>query len=204
MTNRQGRPLRHKRLPSFKSHFNDYTNFLKAWCRAPLRTGAIAPSSVHLARAMAFAAAPRLGSKVIELGPGTGIVTQAVLELGIAENDLILIELNPDFSARLKQQFPRATIITGDAFQLLANQCQLPPDITAIVSSLPLFVYEKPLRQSLGRHALAITGAQGRLVQFTYSPLSPIPLEKSMRANKSRLIWNNVPPACVWTYQNAF
>ncbi|WP_417686901.1 class I SAM-dependent methyltransferase [Roseibium sp.] len=179
----------------------DVVSFARAWLRAPLRTGAIAPSSPELARHMVFSAAPAKSGPVIELGPGTGIVTDCLLAAGIEERDLVLIELDPDFAANLKRKYPQAKVIETDAFAFVRNQAHTGETAAAIISSLPLYVYPKVKRQKLCEDALRALGPGGRLVQFTYGPVSPISPPAHIDAFRSRRIWGNLPPAVVWTYQ---
>lgn len=181
--------------------FRNHISFLKQWFHAPLRTGAIAPSSKQLANAMVFAAAAQPGGKILELGPGTGIVTHALIAAGISEGDLILVETNPHFAKSLAQKFPKAKIIINDAFLIVQELAEQGAEISAIISSLPLFVYKKQQRELLYQNALRLVGPQGRLVQFTYNLVSPVAPKANFRATPSRRIWANMPPATVWTYQ---
>ncbi|KFB08132.1 class I SAM-dependent methyltransferase [Nitratireductor basaltis] len=179
----------------------DWIRFLKSWLRAPLRTGAIAPSGAMLCDAMAFSAAIKPGETVIELGPGTGVVTQELLMRGVWEGNLVLVEADPDLARLLRQRFPEASVIEADAFAIMSRWADSGMTAGAVVSSLPLFVYPRQKRQELARAALRITGPAGRMVQFTYGPVSPISRQPGMRAYASRRIWQNLPPAVVWTYQ---
>ena len=97
---------------------NDSTLFLREWLANPQRTGAVAPSSPKLAAAMARWLPSDPESYVLELGPGTGAVTQALIERGLREERLVAIENNPKLARLLRQRFPRAHIITGDAWHL--------------------------------------------------------------------------------------
>jgi len=180
----------------------DYAGFAKAWASAPLRTGAIAPSSRALAREMAFAGAPSAGTRVVELGPGTGIVTEALLEYGVREQDLVLVELNPEFAVALKARYHSATVLTDDAFNAVQAMRKSPEPVSAVISSLPLLVHPHHRRIDLVREALNLAGPFGRFVQFTYSLAAPVRPTGPLRAMRSRRIWGNVPPAVVWTYQH--
>ncbi|MCT7376484.1 class I SAM-dependent methyltransferase [Chelativorans salis] len=179
----------------------DTLRFLATWLRAPLRTGAVAPSSAALARTMAFAAAIRPGSRVLELGPGTGVVTKALLTAGVHEEDLILVEADAAFAGLLRQRYPAATVLEGDAFAAVSRLADAGTEFCAVVSSLPLFVFPKALRRKLALDAMRLLPPHGRLVQFTYGPISPVPREPEVTAQPSRRIWRNLPPAVVWTYQ---
>ncbi|WP_435104443.1 class I SAM-dependent methyltransferase [Arhodomonas sp. AD133] len=153
---------------------------------------------------MALAAAVRPGAQVVELGPGTGPVTKALIGAGVRERDLVLIETNPRFVDLLRQRFPAATVLEEDAFAAIARFAEAGMTLTAIVSSLPLMVFPRRRRRRLAMDALRALGPHGRLVQFTYGPVSPIPLDPALIAEPSRHIWNNLPPAVAWTYQHAF
>ncbi|GBE43087.1 MAG TPA: methyltransferase domain-containing protein [Rhizobiales bacterium] len=181
---------------------NDYRVFFRAWLSKPLRTGASVPSSRALSEAMAAAAAPAPSAKIVELGPGTGTVTQALLDAGVREENLTLIELNDEFRDLLKKRFPRAEILAEDAFSAITRLMQTKErDVSAVVSSLPLTLYPKEKRIRLRDEALRLTGPNGRLVQFTYSPISPMPHDPAVIAHCSRRIWTNLPPAAVWCYR---
>ncbi|WP_265517807.1 class I SAM-dependent methyltransferase [Nitratireductor luteus] len=187
--------------PSQRPCRNDWSRFLAAWRRAPLRTGAIAPSSPALAERMVFCAALRPGMRVVELGPGTGVVTEAILAAGVRQEDLVLVEADKDFAGLLAQRYPGAKTVCGDAFSAIERLVDAGGRADAVVSSLPLFVYPRPMRTALCCNALALVGPHGRMVQFTYSPVSPVKPSPGIRAVNSRRIWRNLPPATVWTYR---
>src|SRR5277367_5987169 len=102
----------------FIAALSDSTVFLREWIVNPQRTGAVAPSSPQLAAAMARWLPSDPESYVLELGPGTGAVTQALLERGLREDRLVAIERNPKMARLLREKFPRSHIITGDAWRL--------------------------------------------------------------------------------------
>src|SRR5208282_223155 len=123
------------------SALTDTTLFLQEWFANPQRTGSIVPSSRKLAAAMARWLPLDPDSYVLELGPGTGAVTQALLAHGLREDRLVAIERNPKLALLLRQRFPRAQIISGDAWQLddlLRRRHQPIASVGAVISSLPL------------------------------------------------------------------
>ncbi|MCK0196909.1 phospholipid methyltransferase [Ancylobacter sp. 6x-1] len=183
----------------------DEIRFLQSWFQNPLRTGAVSPSGRALARKMASYVDPGQAGPVIELGPGTGPVTSALIERGIAEERLVLIEYNPQFCTLLKQRYPLATVIRGDAYNMARTlDGQLDAKAVAVVSSLPLFTRPVPERRSLCEQAFGLCVKDAPLIQFTYAVVSPLPLDEiPLRANRSRRIWRNIPPACVWVYRSA-
>jgi phosphatidylethanolamine/phosphatidyl-N-methylethanolamine N-methyltransferase len=182
---------------------DDEMQFIRTWMEKPISTGAVMPSSRVLARAMARYVDPKSVGPVIELGPGTGPVTEALVQHGIDPARLILVEFNPDFCRLLRTRYPAATVVQGDAYRLrrlLAKQVDQPA--AAVVSGLPLVT--KPLRTRLRliSDAMTLLGDGAPFVQFTYAMLPPIPKELSgIRAEASELIWMNLPPARVWVYR---
>lgn len=182
---------------------DDEARFLRSWIERPLVTGAVTPSGKLLAKTMAAYVDPRTPGPVIELGPGTGPVTDALVARGVEQERLVLVEFNPDFCRLLKARFPRATIVQGDAYDIRTTVGELieTPAI-ATISSLPLFT--KPVEQRLAllraAHDLSHPGAP--FVQFTYAVVPPIPKQPSeYTATPSQRIWLNLPPARVWVYR---
>ena len=183
----------------------DEARFLRSWFERPLVTGAVTPSGRMLARTMASYVDPRRDGPVIELGPGTGPVTEALIRRGIAQERLVLVEFNPDFCELLRRRFPRATIVRGDAYNIretLAGMLSEPG--AATISSLPLFT--KPLEQRLDllNSAHDLMAPSAPFVQFTYAVVPPIPARcqaGSYTASGSNRVWLNLPPARVWVYR---
>ncbi|MBX6426264.1 MAG: methyltransferase [Variibacter sp.] len=184
---------------------DDEVRFIRSWLEKPLVVGAVTPSGRVLARTMARYVDPGRPGPVIELGPGTGPVTEALIERGVAPDRLVLVEFNPTFCQLLRTRFPDATIIQGDAYgmsRLLADVLHRPA--AAILSGLPLFT--KPLRTRLRlfRDCLALLAPGAPFVQFTYAVVPPIPKSVAgVRVEASERIWMNLPPARVWVYRKA-
>ena len=183
--------------------FDDEVRFIRSWFEKPLAIGAVTPSGKALARIMAGYVDPSVGGPIIELGPGTGPVTEALVAQGVDPARLVLVEFNPHFCRLLRARYPTATVVQGDAYglrRLLAGLLQQPA--AAVVSGLPLFT--KPLRTRLRliheAFGLMVPGAP--FVQFTYAAVSPIPkaLERVSREASDR-VWSNIPPARVWVYR---
>jgi len=196
------------RLKSSRKHiaaFNDKTRFLKTLIGSPRLTGAVSPSGRRLAQAMARAIGPVRQGLVIELGPGTGPVTKALLESGVAPTDLLLVEYDRGFCSLLAARFPGVRIVQGDAYALsetLGGLIDRP--VRAVVSSLPLLNQKREVRSILFADAFALMRSDGVFVQFTYGLGSPIPASDCagrFAARASAPIWRNLPPARVWTYR---
>lgn len=188
---------------------DDEVRFIRSWLEKPLAIGAVAPSGKFLARTMARYVDIDTPGPVIELGPGTGPVTEALVMRGVDPSRLVLVEFNPAFCRLLQARYPAATVIQGDAYslaQLLEShhfRDKFPEPVAALVSSLPLLT--KPLRTRLRlvRDAFALMRAGAPFIQFTYSMTTP-PIPKGLsrvRTEASERIWMNLPPARVWTYR---
>src|ERR1700685_3775631 len=111
---------------------SDSTLFLREWIVNPQRTGAVAPSSPQLTAAMARWLPRDPESYVLELGPGTGAVTDALLKRGLREDRLIAIEHNASLAKHLRKRFPKAHIIAGDAWELDRLMEELPQSVASV------------------------------------------------------------------------
>lgn len=186
--------------------WHDEARFIKTWLENPRGTGAISPSSRALSRAIAREVDPALPGPVIELGPGTGPVTDALIRRGIAPERLILVEYEAAFCRLLARRYPACRIIQGDAYSLdrtLRPFLQMPA--AAIVSGLPLLNRPEYQRLALLADAFALMCPGAPFVQFTYGMISPVPrhgpAEVTFKAHGSAPVWMNMPPARVWTYR---
>src|SRR5690349_12235147 len=111
-------PLQSSVRPLKKPRLDDEVRFLRSWIEKPLHVGAVMPSSRLLARTMAQYVDARSEGPVVELGPGTGAITNALIEHGVDQKRLVLVEYNPGFCALLRERYPQATVVQGDAYAL--------------------------------------------------------------------------------------
>ncbi|MBS0245965.1 MAG: methyltransferase domain-containing protein [Proteobacteria bacterium] len=197
----QPRPV--ARVAKKPLRLDDEVQFFRTWFEKPIRTGAVMPSGKALARRMARCVDPNSTGPVIELGPGTGPVTEALVQHGIDPKRLILVEFDPDFCRLLRTRYPEATVVQGDAYRLrrlLGGIVREPA--AAVVSGLPLMTKPPRTRLRLISDAMALLKPGAPFVQFTYAMGSPIPKDLgAIKGEPSELIWLNVPPARVWTYR---
>lgn len=181
--------------------------FFRQWLKNPLGTAAISPSSRQLARQM-MAELPKPAKRVIELGGGTGVFTQALLDHGIAPADLLVLELNEELHQHLQRHFPHVQVACADAVDLAAVAAargfgdERPVD--AVISGLGLLSMPKATQQAILSSAFSVMQPQGRFVQFTYGPANPVAREVleglELNARRSSFTWWNVPPATVYVY----
>ena len=140
---------------------------------------------------------------VVELGPGTGPVTEALVAAGVDPARLVLVEFNPTFCRLLRARYPEATLVQGDAYSMrrLLETLLLQP-AAAVVSGLPLVTKPIKMRLRLLRDAFDLMLPGAPFVQFTYSVASPVPKRAGgFTAEASERIWMNIPPARVWVYR---
>jgi phosphatidylethanolamine/phosphatidyl-N-methylethanolamine N-methyltransferase len=196
-----------KRIREFERkrgiRLDDEVHFIRSWIERPLSIGAVKPSSKMLARAMARYVDPHSEGPVVELGPGTGPVTEALVAAGIAPSRLVLLEFNPTFCRILRARYPQATLVQGDAYSLrsVLEKLLLQP-AAAFVSGLPLVTKPMVTRERLLREAFDLMLPGAPFVQFTYSVISPLPTRLGgFSAQASERIWMNLPPARVWVYR---
>lgn len=178
-----------------------YGDFLRGLISNPRGVSAPTPSSSTLARAIAAEVDLSRDGLVIELGPGTGVVTKALLEHGVPADRLVVIEQEPCFAQVLRKRLPQVTVHQGDAL-IFESQIAFDAQVAAIVSGLPLLQIPLAARRSLLRRALACQEKGGLFIQLSYSWRPPVPPEPGMTLHK-RTVWRNFPPAHVWTYRAA-
>jgi phosphatidylethanolamine/phosphatidyl-N-methylethanolamine N-methyltransferase len=182
---------------------DDEVRFLRSWIEKPLHMGAVMPSGRVLARTMAQYVDTKSSGPVVELGPGTGAITNALIEHGVDQKRLVLVEYNPGFCALLRDRYPHAKVVQGDAYKLrdsLWDVLNVPA--SAVVSGLPLVTKPMLTRLKLIRDAFLALAPGAPFVQFTYSVAPPIPKSlPGVSTEASERIWMNLPPARVWVYR---
>jgi phosphatidylethanolamine/phosphatidyl-N-methylethanolamine N-methyltransferase len=182
---------------------DDEVRFLRSWIEKPLHMGAVMPSGRVLARTMAQYVDIKSSGPVVELGPGTGAITNALIAHGVDQKRLVLVEYNPGFCALLRDRYPHAKIVQGDAYKLrdsLWDVLHIPA--SAVVSGLPLVTKPMLTRLKLIRDAFLALAPGAPFVQFTYSVAPPIPKSlPGVSTEASERIWMNLPPARVWVYR---
>jgi phosphatidylethanolamine/phosphatidyl-N-methylethanolamine N-methyltransferase len=187
------------------ARLNATTLFLQECLTSPRQIGAVLPSSKNLGRAMARWVPTDKSCYALELGPGSGSITEALLAQGLPEDRLVAVEQSPKLADLLRAHYPKATIITGDAFQLeelLRSHPAVAGKIGIVFSSLPLLNFEPELADSLARQIRGLLPANGKLVQWSYNIGKKQPKAAShFKFVASQLVWFNVPPARVSVYR---
>ncbi|WP_168199144.1 class I SAM-dependent methyltransferase [Pseudorhodobacter turbinis] len=141
---------------------------------------------------------------VVEFGPGTGIITKAILAHGVAPENLTLFEMNPSFAANLHDRFAGVKIHVSGAQEA---PDLMPATVGAVVSGLPLLSMPSWLRRDIVAAAFKIMRPEGVFIQFTYGQKMPLSAEGldalGLQATKAQKVWRNLPPAQVYLLRRA-
>ena len=197
--------LRLKVKEKFGQKFDEEIRFFKGWMSNTRAVGAILPTSAVTARRMASVVNPRSGLPVLELGPGTGVITKAILERGLAPEKLVSIEYSTEFFNQLKADFAGVHFINGDAFDLSRTLGALNgQQFDSVVSAVPLLNFPMHRRVELIEDLLSRIPFGRPVVQISYGPLSPVvAMPDRYRIQHYDFVVRNIPPAQLWVYSKA-
>lgn len=185
--------------------FGEELRFFRGWIDQPRTVGSVIPTSNVTAQRMASVVDTASGLPVLEVGPGTGVVTRAILERGVKPADLYAVEYAPDFVKHLRECYPGVNVVEGDAFDLdTALGPQAPRLFDSVVSGVPLLNFPVAARIAY-LEALLSRIPEGRpVVQLTYGPKSPIPPgHGDYTVKRFDFIIRNIPPTQLWVYRRA-
>jgi len=182
--------------------FDEEIRFFKGWMDGPKSVGAICPTSSVTAKRMASVINPSSGLPVLELGPGTGVITKAILERGIAPENLVSIEYSTDFYRNLIKTYEGVHFINGDAFELDKTLGDMKSVIfDSVISAIPMLSFPMESRIALLEDLLDRMPAGRPVMQITYGPVSPIIANPDRYKIKHYdFVVRNIPPAQLWTY----
>jgi phosphatidylethanolamine/phosphatidyl-N-methylethanolamine N-methyltransferase len=183
--------------------FDDELKFFKGWIDKPKAVGSIVPTSSITARKMASVINPKSGLPVLEVGPGTGVITRAILAQGVKPENLYAVEYSTDFVRHLRRLYPGVNVIEGDAFNLdatLGDKSGLTFD--SVVSGVPLLNFPVAQRIAYIESLLSRIPTGRPIVQLTYGPLSPIPPGRGdYTVEHFHFVIRNIPPTQLWIYR---
>lgn len=191
------------RPTSLSDRIEDEFRFFKTWVSSPLKMGAVSPTSRALARLMVKNAVPKPDQYTLELGPGTGIVTESLLEYGIPPERIVAVEYDRNFSELLRERFPGVHVINGDALDLDRTLGEFrDATFSAVLSGVPILMLPKARRIGYVEAALDRVVPGGNMTQLSYSltpPQEAVP--GRFTVEKSKWVAFNLPPGRVWTYR---
>ena len=181
-----------------------FRHFFRGWLRDPRSMGAVAPSGRALARLMATGVTP--AATVLELGAGTGSLTEALLAKGVQPANLYLVERDPELAAVLRKRFAGCHVFAADA---LALNRDLPAGVTYdfVISGLPLLLFSPEERFTLLKQILTLLRPNGCYQQFTYGGRCPIDRGTRTKLGVEAALLGiaalNLPPAFVYRLTRA-
>jgi phosphatidylethanolamine/phosphatidyl-N-methylethanolamine N-methyltransferase len=176
--------------------------FFRRWLSDPLQMGSIVPSSRTLCRRIAALVKADGGGTVVEIGAGTGVISRALLEAGIAPERLVLIEIVPEMADHLRESLPGTTVLCADAFALPQHLPErLAGNIGSVICGIPLVLLPVERQRQFIEGVERVAPGKGFLL-YTYCITSPLPYRK-LGLSAVRETWTprNFPPASVWRYQ---
>ena len=186
--------------------------FIKQFIRHPRKTGAIAASSKHLARAVVTTANLAAAQAVVELGPGTGVFTEAILQHLLPGAVFFALELNPRFATETRQRCPTATVYHDSALYIKKYLRQHGRDTCdCVISSLPWGVFEKRLQVELLDAIVKALHRDGEFLTYTYLGGMLLPAARDFlkllrtyfaSVHKTPVVWRNIPPAYIYHCRN--
>ena len=183
--------------------FDEEIRFFKGWQNNRKAVGAIIPTSKFTARRMASVVDTTSGLPVLELGPGTGVITKAILERGVRPQDLVSVEYSRDFFEHLVTSYPGVEFKHGDAFDLDATLGHHKDQMfDSVISAVPLLSFPMAKRVALIEDLLSRIPAGRPVMQITYGPLSPVmAIPARIEIAHYDFVVRNIPPAQLWVYR---
>jgi phosphatidylethanolamine/phosphatidyl-N-methylethanolamine N-methyltransferase len=192
-------------LRKFAEKFDDELKFFKGWIDKPRAVGSIVPTSSVTAKRMASIVDTKSGLPVLEVGPGTGVITKAILKRGVKPSDLYTVEYSHDFVTHLRRNYPDVNVVEGDGFNLdktLGDKRDMVFD--SVVSGVPLLNFPVERRVAYLENLLKRIPNGRPVVQLTYGPKSPIPPGLGdYTIEHFHFILRNIPPTQLWIYRRA-
>jgi phospholipid N-methyltransferase len=188
---------------------HEHVFFLEKFLRKPITTGAVAPSSVYLAERITSGMGLEEANTVVELGPGTGAFTGAIVRRSKPGARLVAVELDPNFARRVQERFPEVNVLNIHAEDLPKHLGDT-PCVDSIVSGLPWAAFDADLQSRILRSVCAVLRPGGRFATFAYAHAAWLPpgqrFRKLLDASFSRVeltpvVWKNLPPAFVYRCQ---
>jgi phosphatidylethanolamine/phosphatidyl-N-methylethanolamine N-methyltransferase len=192
-----------RRDGTLAARIGDELRFVKTFATSPLKMGTFTPSGRALAEAMVDHSTIDPAGWTLEIGPGTGAVTQVLIDRGVLPERLVCIEYDADFCRLLEERFPGAVILQGDALDLdraLGRFADM--KFAAVLSGIPLLNLPKAKRLPYIESALDRLSPSGNVTQLSYSFLTPQePVPGRLAVEKSKWVTSNFPPGRIWIYR---
>ncbi len=205
-----------------RQKINDHRVFWREFRRNFATTGSIMPSGRALAMALTRYLDPKTPQRILEVGPGTGAVTQQIVGRMGPHDELLLVEANEAFVKQLNERFSSDPVFSkvADRCKIVHKQIeQLPPSdrYDVVVSGLPLNNFQPSVVQEILAGLRLHLAEGGTISFFQYFALRHARALISNRLQRQRLrdigqvlqkvldegevarevVWSNFPPATV-------
>jgi phosphatidylethanolamine/phosphatidyl-N-methylethanolamine N-methyltransferase len=175
--------------------------FFALWLQKPLRIAAANPSGARLADAVARCIDLTRPGWVLELGAGTGSLTQGLVRAGCSPERIIALEREPALAAVLRREFPTMRVIPGDATRIGEYLTGSVERLAGVVSSLPIKWFPVKAQYDVVRPCLDLLGPDGHFLQLTNAFSSPLPVDRlGIAGREVARVWLNLLPAQIWAY----
>ncbi|MBU2327570.1 MAG: methyltransferase domain-containing protein [Alphaproteobacteria bacterium] len=189
----------------FEKKFDEEIRFFRGMMQGPKTVGAIMPTSSITAKRMASVIDVKSGLPVLELGPGTGVITKQILARGVAPEKIVSVEYSQDFYRRLVEDYAGVNFVHGDAFDLKTSLGDFADQtFDCVISAVPMLSFPMEARIQLLEDLLSRIPEGRPVVQITYGPVSPV-IAKPDRYHIQHFdfVVRNIPPAQLWIYRKA-
>ena len=179
----------------------EHLTFLVQYLRNPREVGSIIPSGPAAASLMTQEIEPDQ-APVLELGPGTGAFTRAILARGVKPSDLTLVETNGEFCSRLRREFPGVHVHCMNAADLVKADLFGGRKVGAVVSGVPFLLLKPEEAEDILSSVFECMHPHAALYQVTYGFKAPFPaaVMRSLNLTTTRIgrTLLNAPPAAVY------
>jgi len=177
--------------------------FLRGFLKNPKEVGSVIPSSRFLTRRVLQCGDAASARVIIELGPGTGVLTREILELMPAEGKLIAVELLPEFVELLGRAYPdpRLTLYNGSSADLekaLAEAGEEQADL--VVSGIPFSTMERGEGRRTLEASKRVLAPGGRFVAYQFRSAVRRMAEPVFGPAETRSGFWNLPPMRIYTF----
>lgn len=180
---------------------NDWLSFAQRMARNPRAVGAVSPSGPALAQAMAAEVDPDSPGRILELGPGTGAITRALLDRGVPADKILAVEADGKFARLLRERIPGIEVLEGDAMD--AEEIGARGPFAAVISSLPLLNFPDAEVSAFVEAMLEMLPPGAPFVQYSYGVKPPVPKGARVTMRLAAKVWRNLPPARIWVFTAA-
>ncbi len=176
--------------------------FFRRFLAHPTRVGSLFPSSRALSDLIAAHVRRADGEYVIEIGGGTGTVTQAILSSGVPADKLMVVEIDSVMAEFLRKTYPAVTVLEGSVFDIkeLLPQPAI-GNVGCVVCELPVTLLPLEAQKRLVETIVSLLPRNRPFFVLTHGLGSPIPAKKlGLVGKRTGFTLRNFPPASVWSY----